>query len=136
MLRKSDILKTTLVTCFRGFQILLNIAKVETYFVRIFNSWIVLPTKLRTTQLKMILQLVSTNEHLYYSKRNKYEIKEQLCKLNEKQIRKHALCYGHKSSTGTVRRLCHRTASLSPKIVRFYGARTAPGRWQKESYDF
>jgi len=30
----------------------------------------------------------------------------------------------------------HRTASISPKIVRFYGARTAPGRRQEESYDF
>jgi len=30
----------------------------------------------------------------------------------------------------------HRTASSSPKIVRFYGARTAPGRPQEESYDF
>jgi len=30
----------------------------------------------------------------------------------------------------------HRTASISPKIVRFYGARTVPGRRQEESYDF
>jgi len=30
----------------------------------------------------------------------------------------------------------HRTASISPNIVRFYGARTAPGRRQEESYDF
>ena len=30
----------------------------------------------------------------------------------------------------------HRTASISRKIVRFYGARTAPGRRQEESYDF
>ena len=30
----------------------------------------------------------------------------------------------------------HRTASISPKIVRLYGARTAPGRRQEESYDF
>jgi len=30
----------------------------------------------------------------------------------------------------------HRTASFSPNIVRFYGARTAPGRQQEESYDF
>jgi len=40
------------------------------------------------------------------------------------------LCYGHKSSTGTVRRIFHQ------KIVRFYGARTAPGRRQEESYKF
>ena len=30
----------------------------------------------------------------------------------------------------------HRTASFSPKMVRFYGACTAPGRRQEESYDF
>jgi len=30
----------------------------------------------------------------------------------------------------------HRTASISPKIVRFYGARTVPGRRQEKSYDF
>jgi len=30
----------------------------------------------------------------------------------------------------------HRTASISQKIVRFYGARTVPGRRQEESYDF
>ena len=30
----------------------------------------------------------------------------------------------------------HRTASISPKIARFYGARTVPGRRQEESYDF
>ena len=30
----------------------------------------------------------------------------------------------------------HRTASISRKIVRFYGARTAPGRRQEESYYF
>jgi len=30
----------------------------------------------------------------------------------------------------------HRTAYISPNIVRFYGARTAPGRRQEESYDF
>ena len=30
----------------------------------------------------------------------------------------------------------HRTAYISPKIVRFYGARTVPGRRQEESYDF
>jgi len=30
----------------------------------------------------------------------------------------------------------HRTASISPKIVRFCGARTAPGRRQEESCDF
>jgi len=28
-----------------------------------------------------------------------------------------------------------RTASILPNIVRFYGARTAPGRQQEESYD-
>ena len=28
----------------------------------------------------------------------------------------------------------HRTASISPKFVGFYGARTAPGRRQEESY--
>jgi len=30
----------------------------------------------------------------------------------------------------------HRTVSISPKIVQFYGARTAPGRQQEETYDF
>ena len=30
----------------------------------------------------------------------------------------------------------HRTASISPIIERFYGARTVPGRRQEESYDF
>jgi len=30
----------------------------------------------------------------------------------------------------------HLTASISPKIVRFYGARTTSGRRQEESYDF
>ena len=30
----------------------------------------------------------------------------------------------------------HRTASISTNILRSYGARTAPGRRQKESYDF
>jgi len=30
----------------------------------------------------------------------------------------------------------HRMASFSPKIVQFYGARTAPSRRQEESYDF
>ena len=29
----------------------------------------------------------------------------------------------------------HPTESLSLKLVRFYGARTAPGRRQEESYD-
>jgi len=29
----------------------------------------------------------------------------------------------------------HRTASILSIIVRFYGARTAPGRRQEESYD-
>jgi len=30
----------------------------------------------------------------------------------------------------------HRMASFSPNIVRFYGARTAPGRRQEKSYEF
>jgi len=30
----------------------------------------------------------------------------------------------------------HRTASISPNIIRLYGARAAPGRRQEESYDF
>jgi len=30
----------------------------------------------------------------------------------------------------------HRTASISPIIVRFYGARSVPGRRQEQSYDF
>jgi len=29
----------------------------------------------------------------------------------------------------------HRMVSISPNIVRFYGARTAPGRRQDESFD-
>ena len=30
----------------------------------------------------------------------------------------------------------HRTATILPTIVRFYSARTVPGRRQGESYDF